>query len=232
MDTSHLPAGQAAARVNSLLTSAMQRFLSPAEVEKLLEGGFLGEGPMVRIPARPSGEPARVLEVGSGPERTFLGFPEGPSVTVMRTDFNETFPIDRVLDARGHLPPDLVGKFDTVVINNPRGYIPNLEQMGRAVPPGGRIIVQGNLGRNPEFRQLVNNVATPRGFIKETLPEQGSFVQRRDLPPEFSPQDPDAIRRNIMGGPFRYTETHGPAGASGSGPGPRPNVRVVYTRVR
>jgi hypothetical protein len=227
------PAGGPLGLSFPLLPGGGGRFFAPAEIDALLARGFGGEGPMVNIPAYRYGRPAHILEIGSGPERTFLGVPESPAVTIVRTDVVQTFPIDRILNAQDLLPGDLVGNFDTVIINNPRNYLPNLDQLGRALRPGGRIIIQGNLGRNPEFRTLVNNVRTPPNFRREVLPEEGSFIPRRDLPPEFSAQDPEAIRRNILGGPFRYTESSGAAPAPGAtGPGPRPNYRVVFTRIR
>lgn len=122
------------------------------------------------------------------------------------------------MDATGTLPQDLVGAYDVVVINNPKNYIPNLAQLGLALRPGGKIIVQGNTGRNPEFKALVNNVRTPRGFRKKI-----DFNPRRDLPPEYSPRDIEAIRKNILGGPFYRTEGEQKV---------FPNYRVTFTMTK
>jgi hypothetical protein len=138
-------------------------------------------------------------------------------VSLVRTDIQSTFPIDRVLDATGSLPADMIGRFRLVIINNPRGYIPNLEQVGRALQPGGRIIIQGNLGRNPDFRRLVNNVRTPPGFHRESAYPL-TFIPRRDLP---NPRDVEAIRQNIMGGPFSRTGGDRPV---------FPNYRLTFTK--
>jgi len=81
---------------------------------------------------------------------------------VTRTDLKPTRPDVREYDATKPLPADLVGRFDTVIINNPRHYVPDLPKIADALVPGGRIIVQGRAawpanqkeGFNPEFDQL------------------------------------------------------------------------------
>jgi len=201
-------------------------FFSASDIDEALARGFTREGPLVRLPASPTGQPMRVLEVGAGPRQTNLGLPEDSSlVAVTRTDLNPDFPIDRVLDAaRGMtLPADMVGQYQSIIINNPRGYVPDLNQLARAVGPGGTIVIQGNLGRNPDFGTLVHNTATPPGFQREIV-----FSAARDIPadvrtaPELRGQLGPIIESNIMGGPFSYTTGAGQA---------RPSATVVYTRV-
>jgi hypothetical protein len=170
--------------------------------------------------------PTRVLEIGAGRSRTDLGVPpERRLVAVTRTDIRGTRPPSvstrgvQQLDATRPIPQELVGQFDTVFINNPRGYTPNIAEIGRALSPGGRIIVQGRgrvstVGRrrqqwNPDFQRLLDEEAPP-GFRKIV-----------DLPPTRRLEDP----ANVLGGPFRRT-------TGGSIPTERVNGRIIYERVQ
>jgi SAM-dependent methyltransferase len=188
--------------------------ITTEEIDAALERGFRGEGPMVNVRGRQSGLPHRTLEVGSGPTQTNLGIPEKPSMSLLRTDINRAFPIDEVLDAQGRLPDHFVESFDTVIINNPRGHLPNLNELGRALRPGGRIIIQGNT-LNSDFKRAIKTARTPTGFAREV-----DFSAGRDLPPNLR-SDPEAIGQNIMGGPF--SRTSGEASVS-------PNRRIIYTK--
>jgi hypothetical protein len=176
----------------------------------------LAEGPLVSSPID-----APVMDVGSGPAPANLGIGDESAVQIIRTDVAETFPIDRVVNAEGALADDLVGSAQALIINNPYGYTPNLEELGRAVRPGGKIIIQGDRERNKYFRALIKK-GPPKGFV--TSGGEG-FDPKVDLS-AAAKADPDvmaeAIRRNIMGGPFSYTK--------GGDGGPRPNVRVVYEK--
>ncbi|HEY1867910.1 MAG TPA: DUF4157 domain-containing protein [Candidatus Cybelea sp.] len=113
-------------------------------------------GPMVRVPIHDSGAPATVLEIGAGPRPTNLGIPGDPSlVTVTPTDVNPTRPGVTFLDANQPIPQQMRGQFDTVMINNPHGYTPDVANVGTALKAGGRIIIQGRTPANPNFRTLV-----------------------------------------------------------------------------
>lgn len=140
--------------------------------------GFKAEGPPVSIkevvhPELTGGAPRphQVLEIGSGQVRTNLGLPPDPTgvrpadpnlVEVTETDLTPTRPGVRQLDATKPLDPDLHGQFDTVLINNPRHYTPDLPELAKALRPDGRIIIQGRAGQyrastegvNPEFHKL------------------------------------------------------------------------------
>jgi hypothetical protein len=186
-----------------------------AEIEALVEQGFRRAGLMVQLRGHVGGIPHTVLEIGAGPTRTRLAVPEDPTVQVVRTDINTAFPIDMQVDATKPLPEVLHGRFDTVIVNNPHGYRPSLENLAKALRPGGKIVVQGNLQRNADFRATVAESATPPGMSRTV-----EFMPARDLPPEFDARDPAAIQANIAGGPFSRTDATGEV---------RPNVRVSYT---
>jgi hypothetical protein len=162
-----------------------------------------------------------LLDVGSGPTPANLGAGDTEAVVIIRTDVVERTSVDRVLDATGTLPPDLVGTAQAIFINNPYEYIPNLAELGRAVKPGGKIIIQGNRAANKYFRKLIEQ-GPPKGFVAS--PEEG-FDPAVDLS-GTARADPaklaDIIRRNMLGGPFHYTK--------GGPGGPTPNVRVVYEK--
>lgn len=195
-----------------------------SETSFSFEGGpltFSGEGPLIRVPTPQMGTPFSVLEVGAGRTPTNLGIPESPVVSLTRTDIRAAEGIDLLYDARGPLPSQLEGAFDSVIINNPRGYVPDLAQVGKALHPGGKIIIQGNMPRNPNFKTILENESlTPKGFSREI-----DFAPRRDLP---NPQDypspeayNEAIRRNIVGGPFYRTDFSREV---------RPNIRIIFTK--
>jgi hypothetical protein len=189
-------------------------------------GPFQGEGPQVRVPIhqeRGVATPGRVLEVGAGPRNADLGIPpsvqEHPAsgaISLRRTAIT-TRPGVSELDATGPVPPELVGQFDSIIINNPRKYVPNIAELGKALGPGGRIIVQGRArvgppkrkerGFNPDFQKLLDNPAPP-GFRKIV-----------DLEPTMT-----RTPGEIMGGPFSRTDpTTGVLGE-----GPLPNARIIF----
>jgi hypothetical protein len=180
--------------------------------------GFTAEGPMVRIPVTKGGEPARVLEIGAGPTDTSLGLPPRPGsatapdpalIDLRRTDIKTRPGVD-YLNATKDLSLEHVGQYDTVIINNPRGYVPDIEKVGKALRPHGRIIVQGKgelfpgqRGINPNFNELLKRPAPP-GF---------RIVEAEQLP---SP-------RSVLGSGFRRT-TGGPVNP--------PNFRIIYERIQ
>ncbi len=174
---------------------------------------------MVQTPVTPSGDPARVLEIGAGPADTDLGVPRRLSsakepdpdlIDLHRTDIKPRPGID-YLDAREPLPPEHIGRYDTVIINNPRGYVPEIDKIGQAVRPGGRIIVQGKgetflgqRGINPDFQRLLERPVPP-GF--RIVGEQAELL---------------TTPRSVLGSGFRRT-TGGPVNP--------PNFRIIYERV-
>lgn len=190
----------------------------PGDIEAAMSGESQAEalGPLVSAPPG-----AQVLDIGTGPAPADLGLGGESVVQIIRTDVVQTFSIDRVLNAEGVLAADLAGSAQAVIINNPYEYTPNLAELGRAVRPGGKIIIQGNLKANKWFRALVKQ-GVPKGFVLS--PEEGFDAAKS--PSVATAADPDAraaiIRRNILGGPFRYTRREGG--------GPRPDVRVVYEK--
>ena len=126
-------------------------------------GGFKAEGPLVAVPASKEGKPARVLEVGSGPRPTNLGLPPEESLVMVTPTDIRPRPGADFLDATRPVPSHLVGKYDTVIINNPRRYQPNIPELGKALRPDGRIISQGKgemrpgqRGINPDFQKLLD----------------------------------------------------------------------------
>jgi hypothetical protein len=190
--------------------------IGPDDIDAALGRGFQSEGPLVSAPID-----SVVLDVGSGPSPANLGLGDETGVQIVRTDIVETFGIDRVFDAEGTLADDLVGSAQALVINNPYGYKPNLAELGRAVRPGGKIIIQGNPKVNKYVRALINE-GPPKGFVVSV---GEGFDPKVDLPATAT-AGPDVmaetIRRNILGGPFRF--------AKGGAGGPRPNARVVYEK--
>jgi hypothetical protein len=183
------------------------------DVDDALARGFSGEGPMVS-----STHDAAVLDIGSGPQPAPLGIGDDV-VRIIRTDVVETFPIDRLVDAEAALADDLVGSAQAIIINNPYAYVPDLEELARAVRPGGKIIIQGHREANKFFRKLVAK-GPPKGFVQSV--DEG--FDPLTLPAAVQ-ADPDllaeVIRRSIMGGPFRQS-----SGAKTA----QPNVRVVYEK--
>jgi hypothetical protein len=189
-------------------------------------GPFQGEGPLVRVPIHQEqgvATPGRALEVGAGPRNVDLGIPpsveEHPAsgaVSLRRTDITKRPGVSE-LDATGPVPPELVGQFDSIIINNPRGFVPNIAELGKALGPGGRIIVQGRgrvgppkpkeRGVNPDFQKLLDDPAPP-GFRKIV-----------DLEPTMT-----RTPGEIMGGPFSRTDMT--TGVPGQGP--RPNARIIF----
>src|SRR5207302_880444 len=97
------------------------------------------------------------------------------------------------------VPPEMKGQFDTVLINNPHGYEPNIEQLGEALRPGGRIIVQGRGPANKDFDKLFTtaleikrgNIPPPKGFARVIIDGLTEAGQREPMA--------------VLGGPFNKT---------------------------
>jgi len=128
-----------------------------ADIDKAfseLEAGGGGQSELgVRVPVRKGGEPAQVAELGAGPRKVDLGIPpERELVAVTRTDISPAGAPDEILNAELPLPPKLHGKFDTMIINNPYGYNPNIAELSKGLSPNGKIILQGNWNANKFFR--------------------------------------------------------------------------------
>ena len=114
-------------------------------------------GSMVRVRMGQKGQvakPSEILEVGAGARDVDLGIPPGiaqdpktGAVNLTKTDIKTRAGVTE-LDATKPVPPEFVGKADTIIINNPRGYVPNVAELGKALSPGGRIIIQGT-GKPP-----------------------------------------------------------------------------------
>jgi hypothetical protein len=188
-----------------------------------------GTGPMVRVPADEL--PARVLEVGAGGTPTDLGLPPDPNlVQVTRTDFSPPPAPDLTQDTPGDLPPqarltqfnaeqppppELTG-FDAAMINNPRGYVPDLESVAQTLRRGGNIIAQGNAPYNPDFTEMLDQVPPPG----EPTPAGLSFVDRTAIATQRGPSTVVPKPGQVMGGPFYRTEGE---------PIEWPNTRVVVT---
>jgi hypothetical protein len=195
-------------------------------------GGFRAEGPGVSIPQRRSSThspitaqpPARVLEVGAGSRRTNLGIPtQRKLVGTTRTDIRGQKPAAvstrglHELDANLPIPTEFIRQFDTLIINNPRGYTPNILELGKALRPGGRIIIQGRgathpkqRGINPDFQRLLE-ADPPPGYRKIV-----------DLPAPVAGQPQHAAPETILGGPFFRTSGEGTV---------LPNARIIYERI-
>ncbi|WP_292388404.1 hypothetical protein [Methanosarcina sp. UBA5] len=176
---------------------------------------LVAEKPGVQVPVNKTGDPAKVLEVGAGLKQTDLGLPPNEElVNVTQSDKNPSRSNVMELDAEKPLPPEMNGEYDSIMINNPRRYVPNIEKLGKALKPGGRIIVQGKgevfkgmRGANPDFEKVLKMPA-PLGYKKII-----------DLSPSGSaPITPD----QILGGPF-YSTTGEPIGW--------PNGRVIFGKL-
>jgi hypothetical protein len=161
---------------------------------------FSPAGPGVRIPA--TNRPFNVLEVGAGRQPTALGLPDEPAVVVMRTDVTPGEGV-AAFDATKPPDPSMAGKFDAVIINNPYGYVPDIENLGKTLRagPGNVIVVQGRSPANKFFNMLTAKEVPP-GFWNtiEQIPED-----------------------QVLGGPFFKT--------SGEPVVKGPNVRTMYGRI-
>jgi hypothetical protein len=206
----------------------------PPDFEVPEDFNFTTEGPPVAIPARPGGEPAPVLEIGAGPIDTNLGLPVEPGqgnqavhdpslVDVTRTDINPREGVLQV-DAQQPIPPEFWGQ-DAVLINNPRGYQVDIGNVGEAVRPGGRIVIQGRAavergmpGTNPDMTRVL------RAVLRGELPPGYQVVEVVTVP-EAPIGDPAVNPKpaEVMGGPFRRTDDTGPVSW--------PNTRIVIERV-
>jgi hypothetical protein len=206
-------------------------------------GGFSADGPPVAIPFRTSDDgsvaPAKILEINAGSVDTDLGLPPDDSlVQVTRTDLQPR-PGVRGLNANEPIPADLRGNFDAVISNNPRGYTPDVENIGDALHPGGRMIFQGKTevqpgerGINPDFRRLMDEVA-PEGAPPNPPP---GYSVVPEMPASAASDGPEVPLRiptvrgssaevpkpaDIMGGPFNRTDGD-PAGW--------PNARLIVAK--
>jgi hypothetical protein len=138
----------------------------------------------VRVPVKKDGSPAPVLEVGAGPKKIDLGIPpEKELVKVTRSDISGAGKPDLELDATKPLDPTLHGKFTTMIINNPYGYVADIAELSKGLSPGGKIIVQGNWAANKFFRALA----------KADVPEGLTRTIERDV--------------QALGDGFSYTDT-------------------------
>lgn len=197
-------------------------------------GGITALGPMVRVPLHQTEDggvlPARVLEVGAGMHETNLGLPPEPElVQRTQTDFNPQRPGVEMLDATAEMPRHLRGQFDTVIVNNPRRFRPDIERLSDALGPGGRIVLQGRSevpvgqrGINPDFNRLVREVEggkLPDGLRLVPPDPARPEVPILKIPGVAAGPATDANRPgDIMGGPF-YSTTGEPVSW--------PNTRVV-----
>ena len=199
-------------------------------------GGFTATGPGVSLPTTSRGRPARVLVVGAGTGRvtiagkrqaTSIGLPKQRRlVRVTSTDKKARTPATvprgsrglRKYDADDPIPREMVGQFDTIIVNNPYGYKPGILRLGEALRPGGRIIVQGRApakgegGANKYFAKL----------WKQAIQNPSSFPGYRvivDLLP--GPPGRPGPHPGILGGPFQVT---------GGGRQTFPNARLIFER--
>lgn len=201
-------------------------------------GGLTRTGPLVSIPTRPDGSPARVLEINAGKTNTDLGLPPDPVngdlvdpslVDVLRTDPQRTG--REYLNANEPIPAEVQGGYDTVISNNPHGYVPDLENVSDALQPGGRIIVQGRAPANKDFTAMMDEVVPKDGalnpppgmrMIPEMVDDAGNPIPFRPggitVKPGQTPADaiasPDVAANtaggeanpaDIMGEGFNYT---------------------------
>jgi hypothetical protein len=176
-----------------------------------------------------------VLEIGAGRTNTDLGLPVEPGqgdlsehdpslVNVDRTDVQKQLrPGVGELDATEPIPPAMRNQ-DAVIINNPYGYTVDIANIGSAVKPGGRIVIQG--------RAQLNEATTG---VNKHMDAVLQHVLRGELPPgyelvdiEWLPDVPSGDRDGtpkppqILGGPFNLTSGR---------PASWPNVQLVIERV-
>jgi hypothetical protein len=185
---------------------------------------------------------------------TDLGYSNDPHlVQVTQTDLTPTRPGVRKLDATKELDADLVGRFDTVTINNPRHYVPDLAKLAKALVPGGRIIVQGRaktsgnqlVGFNPEFDSMYTEaVKAVQKANPGWSPKLG--IEEPDLDPAAAqPKNPPPPNPGILPGglevrvdlvPGPGSKPTAPAHIAGGGfhrttgkpSGGGPNARLIY----
>jgi hypothetical protein len=131
-----------------------------------LEAGKIPQGePAVRVPVRKDGHAAQVADIGAGPKKVDLGIPpERELVAVERMDKSAAGSPDQILDASGPFPPKLYGKYDTLIINNPYKYAPNIAELSKGLTPNGKIILQGNWKANSYFRHAADPARIPPGM--------------------------------------------------------------------
>ena len=131
-----------------------------------LEGGNIPQGdPAVRVQVRKGGRAAQVGDIGAGPKKVDLGIPpERELVAVERMDKSAAGSPDQILDASGPFPPKLYGKYDTLIINNPYKYAPNIAELSKGLTSNGKIILQGNWKANSYFRHAADPARIPPGM--------------------------------------------------------------------
>ncbi|RSM41456.1 hypothetical protein DMA12_24350 [Amycolatopsis balhimycina DSM 5908] len=194
---------------------------------------FSADGPLVSVPARPNGQPARVLDVGAGPQDAPLGLPPEPGrgdltlvdrdlVDLTRSDIRPR-PGVTEWDATRPPPTSLRGQ-DALIINNPRGYDVDVGTVGQAIRPGGRIIIQGRAEVTPGMRGVNPNMTRIlRAAEQGRLPADYRVVEIVTDPaipsgsPEAVPRPPD-----VLGGPFSRTE---------GGAVSWPNTRIIIEKL-
>lgn len=204
----------------------------PADFAPPEDPYFTAEGPVVGVPVNKAGTPARVLEMGAGPENTNLGLPSEPGqgnpavqdrslVDVTRTDI---VPREGVgaHDATTVPGPALRGN-DSLLINNPRGFDVDIAAVGQTLRPGGRMVVQGRAELAPGMRGTNGNMnRLMRVIDRNQLPPGYEVVEVVRLPetpmgpPVMTPKPAD-----ILGGPFNRT---------GGGPVSWPNTRITIEK--
>lgn len=185
---------------------------------QLTPNNIKGAGPAIRVPMNADGTPTRVLEVGAGGTPTDLGLPPDPNlVQVTRTDVGRPGLPD--FDATQPPPPEIAaGQFDAAIINNPRGFQPNLDHVADTLRPGGNIIAQGNVPHNPDFTAMLDTVPPPGGG---TTPSGLQTLDQVNMAPPRGPSTVVPKPGDVMGGPFYRT---------GGDPIGWPNTRVTVTR--
>lgn len=236
-------------------------------------GGFSSLGPVRQIPVGREG-PTLLLEGAAGRTRTRLGVPiQQGLMERVRTDIlGRISPrttigtyvgpdgVSRLLymDATRRVPEAFRGQFSTIMINNPRGFVPNLAHLREALRPGGRIIIQGtalppNMTRsrravgtaviggrqqrmriNPDFQDLWEGRASPPAGLRlvpnqEVRPGVLEIAQLEPLPFVPRRQWPNVFRL------FQQETRHNILGTgfrtTGGDRSVMPNARIVFERV-
>jgi hypothetical protein len=143
-------------------------------------------------------------------------------VEVTRTDV-QARPGAVELDAEQPIPPEFWGQ-DTVIINNPRGYRVDIANIGQAVRPGGRIVIQGRAEVTPGMRGINRDMNPILQQVLEGDLPPGYRVVDVTVLPDVRGGDPTAVQKpvTIMGGPFQRT-TGGPVGW--------PNTQIIVERI-
>jgi hypothetical protein len=195
------------------------------------EPTFSADGPMVQIPASTSGDPARVAEAGAGPQDTNLGLPPeqgspvAPDSNLIDLTRSDLQPRDGVVEWNANEPPPpTLRNQDALIINNPRGYTPNIEVVGQAVRPGGRIIIQGRAEVVPGMRPANPDMTRILKLVQRGEVPPGYRVVEVVTDPAVPVGDPATVARppDALGGPFNRTD---------GGPVSWPNTRIVIEKL-